>query len=541
MAELRRRPARFDPVALEVANHRFAAVAEEMGTVLGRTASSPNIKERRDYSCAVFDAAGGLVAQAAHIPVHLGATPLSVRAAIARVPMGPGDVAILNDPYAGGTHLPDITVVAPVFLPGGRHPIAWVANRAHHADVGGMSPGSMPLSSDVYQEGVRLPPVKLVAGGRLVGDVLALFLANTRVPDEREGDLQAQWAAVRIGAGRVLEMAGRPGGVGRLVREMAGLQDYSEALMRATLRSLPPGTYRAEDALDDDGLGAEGLRIAVSITLGGGRARIDFAGSAPQTRGPLNANLPVTRSAVLYVFTALGVEPIPPNEGIARPLDVRVPEGSLVNPRPPAAVAGGNCETSQRVVDVLLRALARAVPGRIPAASCGSMNNVALGGTAGGTAFAYYETLAGGAGAGPSGPGASAVHTHMTNTMNTPVEALEAYYPLRVRRYAVRTGSGGAGTHRGGDGVVREIEFLADAQVTLLGERRRLAPWGLEGGEPGRPGRDWLVRHDRRLRLPGKTTVPVRPGDRLVIETPGGGGFGRRRRRKRGAPLRPPW
>jgi len=519
-----------DPVALEVANHRLAAVAEEMGVVLGRTALSPNIKERRDYSCAVFDARGGLVAQAAHIPVHLGSTPLAVRAALARVRMRPGDVVILNDPFAGGTHLPDVTVVAPVYLPGARRPFAYVANRAHHADIGGMAPGSMPLATEIFQEGLRLPPVRLVAGGRPVGDILALFLANTRVPAEREGDLTAQWAALRVGAERLRGLA-RAHGVRRLAVQMAALQRYSAALMQATLARLPAGIYRAADVLDDDGLGAEGLRISVTITLGRGRARIDFAGSAPQSRGPVNANLAVTRSAVLYAFTALAPDDIPPNEGLSRPLTILAPEGSIVNARFPAAVAGGNVETSQRIVDVLLRALARAAPERIPAASAGSMSNVALGGTAGDHAFAYYETLAGGAGAGPHGPGLSAVHTHMTNTMNTPVEGLEAYYPLRVRRYLVRRGSGGRGRHRGGDGLVREIEVLVPTQVTLLGDRRRVPPYGLSGGRPGRPGRDWLVSGGHVRRLAAKTSLAAEAGDRLRIETPGGGGFGRARRR----------
>ena len=519
-----------DPVALEIANHRLAAIAEEMGVVLGRTALSPNVKERRDYSCAVFDARGALVAQAAHIPVHLGATPLSVRAAIARVPMGPEDVAVLNDPFAGGTHLPDVTVVAPVFARGARRPFAYVANRAHHADIGGMSPGSMPLASDVFQEGLRLPPVKLVANGRLADDVLAIFLANTRVPDERAGDLEAQWAALRVGAERLRGLAARRGGVGVLAREMAALQDYSAALMGATLRALPRGTYRGHDVLDDDGLGAEDLKLAVAVTLAGGRARVDFTGTEPQTRGPLNANLAVTRSAVLYVFTALAREAIPPNEGLSRPLHIVAPEGSLVNARAPAAVAGGNVETSQRIVDVLLRALARAAPDRVPAASCGSMNNVALGSTTGARPFAYYETIAGGAGGGPSRPGASAVHTHMTNTMNTPIEALEAYYPLQVRRYALRPHSGGRGHHPGGAGVVRELAFLCTAEVTLLGERRRVRPYGLAGGAPGVAGRDWLFHRGRLVRLPGKATLRVERGDRLRIETPGGGGFGPARR-----------
>src|SRR5213078_932995 len=379
------------------------------------------------------------------------------------------------------------------------------ANRAHHADMGGMSPGSMPLATEIFQEGFRLPPVRLVSAGRVVADVLALFLANTRVPAEREGDLMAQWAALRVGADRLCALAAVRG-VRRLAAEMAALQAYSAALMRATLARLPPGTYRAADVLDDDGLGARRLPIAVAITVRGGRARVDFAGSAAQTRGPVNANLAVTRSAVLYVFTALAEEQVPPNDGLARPLTIAAPEGSIVNAHFPAAVAGGNVETSQRIVDVLLRALARAAPDRVPAASAGSMNNLALGGAG----FAYYETLAGGAG--PHGPGLSAVHTHMTNTMNTPIEALEAYYPLRVRRYAVRRGSGGRGRHRGGDGVVREIELLVQTEVTLLAERRRVPPYGLAGGGAGATGRDWVVRDGRARRIAGKATFAAEPG-----------------------------
>ncbi len=522
-----------DAIALEIANHRLASIAEEMGVVLGRTGLSPNIKERRDYSCAVFDARGDLAAQAAHIPVHLGATPLSVRAALAHTRMEPGDVVILNDPFAGGTHLPDVTAVAPVFLRGARTPWAYVANRAHHADMGGMAPGSMPLATEIFQEGFRLPPVRLIAGGRPVRDVLALFLANTRVPHEREGDLLAQWAALRVGAERLRSLAAAEG-VRRLSRAMAALQDYSAALMRAAVRRLPPGRYHATDVLDDDGLGARDLRLAVTVTIGRGRARVDFTGTAAQTRGPVNANLAVTRSAVLYVFAALAEEDIPANEGLARPLTIAAPEGSLVNAVFPAAVAGGNVETSQRIVDVLLRALAPAAADRIPAASAGTMNNIAFGGTtAGGRSFAYYETVAGGAGAGPTRPGASAVQTHMTNTANTPVEALETYYPIRVRRYARRWGSGGAGRNRGGDGVVREIEFLTPVRVTLLGERRVRRPYGLAGGSPGAAGRDWLIRVGRTAqRLSAKVVVEVTPGERIRVETPGGGGFGRKRGRR---------
>jgi N-methylhydantoinase B len=522
-----------DPIGLELANHRLAAIAEEMGVVLGRTALSPNIKERRDYSCAVFDAAGGLVAHAAHIPVHLGSTPLSVRAAIAAVRMRPGDVVVLNDPFAGGTHLPDVTVVAPVYAPRGRRPFAYVADRAHHADIGGMEPGSMPVGTDIFQEGVRLPPIRLVAAGRPVEDVLALFLANTRVPHERRGDLDAQCAALRVGAARLCELADRLGGLRRLAHDFRALQEHADGMMRALLRRLPAGTYRATDHLDDDGHGACRLPIRVAVTIRGGRAHVDFTGTAPQVRGPVNANLAVTRSAVLYVFAALARGTIPTNDGIARPIEIVAPEGTLVHARPPAAVAGGNVETSQRIVDVLLRALAPAAPDRIPAASAGSMSNVALGGVTGGRAFAYYETLAGGAGAGPGVPGASATHTHMTNTMNTPIEALEAYYPLRVRRYALRPHSGGGGRWRGGDGLVREIELLADARVTLLTERRALPPYGLAGGAPGARGRNVIVRHGRVRALPGKITLDGHPGARLCIEPPGGGGFGRRPARRR--------
>jgi N-methylhydantoinase B len=537
-----------DPIALEVFNHRLSAIAEEMGVALCRSAFSPNIKERRDYSCAVFDADGALTAQAAHIPVHLGSTQLSVRAAIERRPMAPGDVVILNDPYAGGTHLPDVTAVAPVYL--GRRLVGFVANRAHHADIGGMSPGSMPLASEIYQEGFRLPPVYLVRGGTIAADVLDLFLANTRVAEERRGDLLAQVAALRVGALRLTDLVEREGAA-PAQRAMRALQDYSERLMRAALAELPAGTYRAVDHLDDDGFGTSRVRIAVAVQIVRGGARVDFSGTAAQVRGGINANFAVTLAAVYYVFRTLARAPIPPNAGFMRPLAVSAPPGCVVNARFPAAVAGGNVETSQRIVDVLMRALAGALPDRMPAASCGSMNNLAFGGTlpspvaisghGGGsgrgpgvgrgatveTQFSYYETLAGGAGAGPSYPGACAVHTHMTNTMNTPIEALEAQLPVRVVRYAVRPRSGGRGRQRGGDGVERELEFLAAAQLTLLTERRTLRPFGAAGGGPGLAGRNALIRGGRLERLPGKISLAVQPGDRIRILTPGGGGWGR--------------
>jgi len=529
-----------DPVTLAVFNHRFAAIAEEMGGALCRSAFSPNIKERRDFSCAVFDAAGALVAQAAHIPVHLGSAGLSVQAAIAAVRMRRGDVVVLNDPFAGGTHLPDVTVVAPVFVGAARRPVAYVANRAHHADIGGASPGSMPLATEVYQEGLRLPPVRLVAGGRLVADVLTLFLANTRVAEERRGDLLAQLAALRLGEQRVAALV-QTAGPGAATLAMAALQAYSERLLRAALRRLPRGVYRAVDWMDDDGLLARRIPLRVAVRLAGDRAVVDFSGTAPQVPGGINANHAVTLAAVLYSFQSLAESDIPANAGLLRPLRVVTPPGTLVNARFPAAMAGGNVETSQRIVDVVWRALAQAAGDRVPAASNGSMNNCALGGydPGRGRHFAYYETIGGGAGGGPHGPGLAGVHTHMTNTLNTPVEVLEAAYPLRVTRYGFRPGSGGRGHHPGGDGIVRELEFLAPATVTLLTERRRLRPYGLRGGQPGQAGRNFLRRAGRTTPLPAKITLSVTPGDRILVLTPGGGGWGPPDRRRVRSPTTP--
>jgi N-methylhydantoinase B len=522
---------RFDPAALEVMSHRLGAIAEEMGIVLGRSGHSPNVKERRDYSCALFDARGHLVAQAAHIPVHLASTASAVQAAIAALDLGPGDVALVNDPFAGGTHLPDVTAIAPVHLSGERRPIAFVADRAHHADIGGGSPGSMGLATEIYQEGFRLPPVRFVRSGAIDRDLLALFLANTRVAAEREGDLRAQLAALAIGARR-FEALVASAGRATVVGAMSALQDYAARLMRAALRRVPSGTYRARDVLDDDGLGSGPIAIDVAVTIGGGRARVDFTGSAAQVRGPLNANEAVTRSAAFYVFKCIAREAIPANEGLLRPVEVVAPAGSIVNAIPPAAVAGGNVETSQRIVDVLFRALARALPERVPAASAGSMSNLSIGGLdpVRGRAFAYYETIAGGAGASADGPGESGIQTHMTNTRNTPIEALEAYYPLRVTTYRLRGGSGGRGARRGGDGIVREIEAVSRCEATLLGERRRVAPWGLAGGGDGECGKDVLRRGRGSRRLAAKVRVELEPGDRIRIETPGGGGHGRPRK-----------
>lgn len=520
---------KLDPVTLAVMNQRLAAVAEEMGVVLGQTGYSPNIKERHDYSCALFDSRGELVAQAAHIPVHLGATPLSVRAVIDRLTLAPGDVAAVNDPFAGGTHLPDLTVVAPIFLDGDSRPFAYAANRAHHADIGGMAPGSMALSTEIYQEGFRLPPVKIMVGDEPARDVFALFLANTRVPEEREGDLRAQIAALRVGATRTRELVATLGRT-QVAAAMGALKDYAERLMRATLRQIPSGLYRAEDFLDDDGFSGP-IPIRVAIRINGDRATVDFTGSAPQVRGAVNANYAITLSATFYVMKCIAAAAVPANEGLIRPITLIAPEGTIVNALPPAAVAGGNVETSQRIVDVLFRALAEALPERIPAASSGSMSNLTIGGydTFRHRHFSYYETIAGGAGAARGFPGASGIHTHMTNTLNTPIEALEAYYPMRITEYRLRRGSGGRGAFNGGDGLIRELECLVESNVSLLTERHTLAPWGLAGGGNGAPGANYLVtKSGKRKKLPGKTNLRLAAGDRIRIETPGGGAYGKK-------------
>lgn len=515
-----------DPVSLEVFRNLLTSVAEEMGVALGRTAFSPNIKERKDYSCALFDPEGRMVAQAAHIPVHLGSMPASVRCALEGFDLEPGDIIILNDPYQGGTHLNDVTLVAPVFF--GETRVGFVANRGHHADIGGMAPGSLPLSTELFQEGFIIPPLKLARRGQLNREVIALFCRNSRTPEERKGDLSAQVAACRTGERRLLEVVARYGW--DTVREhMAALLDYSERLTRAAIREIPDGEYTFRDVMDDDGAGTTEVPIQVTVRVRGDEMEFDFTGTAPQVRGCINTPLAVAVSAVLYVVRCVVGERVPANEGVMRPLHIRVPEGSLLNPRPPSAVAGGNVETSQRIVDVVLGALAQALPDRIPAASQGTMNNVLVGGhdPVRGKGFAYYETIAGGMGARPGKEGISGIHTHMTNTMNTPIEALELAYPMRVRRYRLREGTGGAGKHRGGDGVVRDLEFLCPAVVTVLSERRRSRPYGLQGGQPGQPGENILYRGGtEEVRLPPKATFRVEPGDILSIRTPGGGGWG---------------
>ncbi len=531
-----------DPVLLEIMKSLLTAVAEEMGGTLGRTGYSPNIKERRDFSCAVFDAKGDMTAQAAHIPVHLGAMPLSVKAALERFgSLAEGDIVVLNDPYAGGSHLPDITMVSPAYMD--NKLLGYVASRAHHADVGGISPGSMPLAKEIFQEGLIIPPVKLQKGDEIDDSVLDLITRNSRTPAERRGDLSAQIAAQHIGIRRLQELAKRYSQ--ELLRDyMAALQDYAERMVRDLIARMPDGRYTFRDYMDDDGFGNEDIPIVVTVSVEEDKLALDFTGTSPEVAGGINAVASVTLSAVFYVIRCLLTDDqVPTNAGIFRPVKIIAPEGTLVNARFPRAVAAGNVETSQRITDVVLGAFAQALPDIVPAASQGTMNNLTIGGDdpRTGGRFAYYETIAGGMGASAQADGLSGIHVHMTNTLNTPVEAMEYAYPLRVTRYEIRRGSGGAGKHHGGDGVYREVELLADATVTILSERRRHAPFGLFGGEPGNKGENryfpaegetlppelkGLPEKDSYRVLPGKVTFPAAKGARVGIATPGGGGYG---------------
>jgi N-methylhydantoinase B len=537
----------FDPTTLEIYRALYTSVAEEMGTALRRTAFSPNIKERRDYSCAVFDASGRVIAQGDHMPVHLGSMPMAVAAALREVEMQPGDVVALNDPFAGGTHLPDVTLVMGVFpevagrrrQTAGKSPASrrllpgsclfFVANRAHHADIGGATPGSMGLATDVYGEGVRIPPIRIQKGGEVCEDIMRLILANVRSSKEREADFEAQIGSLKTGAARLLEIVERRGAK-EASEYAAHLISYSSRRMRQAIAAIPDGTYEAVDVLDDDGISETEIPIRVRITVKGERAVVDFSGSAPQVAGAVNAVEAITVSAVTYCFRCLISGDVPASAGLMEPIEVIAPEGTIVNARHPASVAGGNVETSQRTVDVVFKALAKAIPDRIPAASQGTMNNLTIGGTdpRTGAEFSYYETVAGGMGARPSLDGMTATHSHMTNSLNTPAEALEYAYPLRVREYRIRKGSGAKGKHKGGDGAVREIETLVPARMSLLADRRKHAPYGLQGGKDGAVGRALIIRKDgREQELTSKGSWELGPGDRVRIETPGGGGHGK--------------
>jgi len=507
-----------NPIELSLFASRIEAVCEEMGAVLRRSAFSPNIRDRLDFSCAVFDAAGELCAQAAHIPVHLGSMAYAMRDLARQVEWADGDAVLLNDPFLGGTHLPDVTLIAPLFV-GGRR-VGFVANRAHHADIGAGSPGSMPISSRLDEEGMVIPPSYLLRHGALDEAFLDQLTGATRNPRDAHGDFSAQLSANRAGLAR-LEALVRELGAEGYAAALAELNDYAERLAAEALSAIPDGEYRFADLLDDDGQGHSDLPIRVTVGVAGGRIAVDFTGTAPQAAGNVNCPLSVAAAAVYYVFRCLMPAQTPACAGAFRAIELSAPEGCLLNARRPAAVAAGNVETSTRVVDVVLGALAQALPERIPAASHGSMNNVAMG-ARGERDWDYYETLGGGMGGGPRGGGLSALQTHMTNTLNTPIEVLEMRYPLRVTAYARRDGSGGAGRQPGGDGLVREYTFLAPASVTLLTERRRHAPWGLAGGADGAPGRNLLNGRE----LPPKIHLRVNAGDRVRLETPGGGGWG---------------
>ncbi|MEZ4468568.1 MAG: hydantoinase B/oxoprolinase family protein, partial [bacterium] len=509
-------------LSLEVFQQQIAAVAEEMGTTLMRAAFSANIKERKDFSCAVFDARGRMLAHAAHIPVHLGSTPLSVQAAIAAVPMAPGQSVLLNDPFAGGTHLPDVTLVTPVFAPGGDTPVFYVANRAHHADIGGLSAGSLPSPRrpdgsvqplTIDDEGFRIGPTPLDAALR------ERFAAASRTPDERRGDLRAQEAANAVGARRLAMLPA--------AHLADALLDHAERRMCAVLRALPDGTYHAVDALEDDGTGDAPIPLPVTLTIAGDAATFDFRDAPDQVGGPLNAVRAITLSAVFYALRCLAGDDLPANDGLLRPVRVLTRPGSIVDALPPAAVSAGNVETSQRLVDVIFEALAQAAPDRVPAAACGSMNNALFGGTGPDGPFVHYETLGGGGGGGPAGPGADGIHVHMTNTLNTPVEALEQAFPVRIDRYALAPAHAvPPGVTRGGRGIVRTWRFLVPAEVTLMTERRRLPPPGRGGAPAGPLGQNRLLHGDGRVTpLPGKVTLRVAAGDAVEVQTPGGGSY----------------
>ncbi|HZQ43531.1 MAG TPA: hydantoinase B/oxoprolinase family protein [Acidobacteriaceae bacterium] len=519
-----------DPIELAVFQNAMTSIAEEMGAALRRSAVSPNIKERRDYSCAIFDGKARVVAMGDHMPVHLGSMPMSVLAAVSALELNQGDIGILNDPYAGGTHLPDITMVMPVFA-NTHQPIFYVAARAHHSDVGGMFAGSMGPAREIFQEGIRIPPVHILRAGEMQKDVLQLILHNVRTPIEREGDLTAQTGACRIGEERLLHLGARYSAP-HLAQLCEDLLDHSERLVRAELRLMPAGEYFAEDLLDDDGISADPVRIAVALRLNpdAGALELDFAGSSPQVHGSINAVRAITLSACLYVLRCLLPDGSPTTAGTLRPLTLKTLTGTVVDAQSPAAVAGGNVETSQRIVDTILRAFAQAAPARIPAASAGTMSNLTIGGIdpRKNLPFTYYETIAGGMGAGPFHDGTSGVHTHMTNSLNTPIESLEFEYPLRVKQYSYRRESGGNGKWNGGDGLIREFQLLADSQLTLLSDRQKFAPYGLSGGSSGAHGNATAIMPEEstQTQLQSKSSQHLPRGTTVRIETPGGGGWG---------------
>ncbi len=509
-----------DGIALSVFSSRIEAVCDEMGAVLKRVAFSPNIKDRLDFSCAVFDIQGELCAQAAHIPVHLGSMAYAMRDIVSGIDWQDGDMVMLNDPYLGGTHLPDVTVIAPVFIDG--ELTGFLANRAHHADIGAESPGSMPVSRDLHEEGQVIPPTRIVSHHDIQGHILEELVASMRNPVESIGDFSAQISANRRGMLRLQELVSKMGRQ-EYIQSLLVLNDYAERLARDALAELPRGQYCFEDMMDDDGQGHQDILIRACLSINHEGVVVDFTGTDHQVAGNINCPLSVAAAAVFYVFRCLMPEQTPACAGSFRPITLIAPQACLVNASRPAAVAAGNVETSTRIVDVIMGALAKAAPDKIPAASHGSMNNLAMGSVAsqGHAAWDYYETIGGGMGGNRLSEGLSGVQTHMTNTLNTPVEVLEMLYPLRVNRYGIRRGSGGDGQHRGGDGLIREYEFLYPTQVTLLTERRRHAPWAVGDADSGQCGENELNGE----KLPGKVSLQLKAGDRLTIKTPGGGGY----------------
>ncbi|MFT6587453.1 MAG: N-methylhydantoinase B [Cycloclasticus pugetii] len=507
-----------DAIELSIFSSRIESICDEMGAVLQRAAFSPNIKDRLDFSCAIFDAQGQLCAQAAHIPVHLGSMAYAMQDIVEQVDWQPGDMLALNDPYLGGTHLPDVTLVCPVYMNGRR--VGFVANRAHHADIGAESPGSMPLATHLDEEGLVISPTKIMRGNQVSAEFEQIKQA-LRHTIESTGDFNAQISANQRGAQRLLSVV-EDMGAEKYERALTHLNEYGDRLMLQLLRRIPVGVYHFEDVMDDDGLGAKDIKIKLSLTINNSEVIANFAGTASQVTGNINCPLSVVAAAVYYVFRCLMPVNTPACFGVYRRIKIIAEHGSFINAIKPAAVAAGNVETSTRLVDVVIGALAQAVPEELPAVSHGSMNNVAMGAKTEGVSWNYYETIGGGMGGGALFDGLSAVQTHMTNTLNTPIESLEMHYPLRVKRYQVRSGSGGEGKTKGGNGLIREIEFLKPAHITLLTERRRHKPWGVLGGQAGKCGENWL----NETRLAAKVSVDVSVGDCLAIKTPGGGGYG---------------
>jgi N-methylhydantoinase B len=508
-----------DAVELSIFSSRLEAVCDEMGAVLRNAAFSPNIRDRLDFSCAVFDAGGALCAQAAHIPVHLGSMAYAMADIVAKVAWHEGDMVVLNDPFMGGTHLPDVTLIAPLYYAG--RLTAFLVNRAHHADIGASTPGSMPVSHTLDQEGRVIPPGKLVRGGSVDHDFLASITRENRNPGESEGDFAAQVSANRSGLKRLAQLIDEWGREGFLAG-LESLNAYAERLSREALKKIPPGEYRFRDVMDDDGQGNQDIPIQVRLDVKEDRIVVDFSETADQVPGNINSPLSVAAAAVYYVFRCLMPPQTPACAGSFRIIELQVPPGCLLNAKRPAAVAAGNVETSTRVVDVVLGALAGVLPEAIPAASHGSMNNLAMGSVSGDFSWDYYETIGGGMGAGKRGGGLHGVQTHMTNTLNTPIEVIESRFPVQVVEYGLRQGSGGKGIRNGGDGLVRRFRFLAQTQVTLLTERRVHQPWGCAGGQPGAAG---INRHNGSP-LPAKVTLTVEAGESVTVETPGGGGWG---------------